>query len=345
MNNIKRLIIFPLLGLLALNGASLQAAQECDPSIQALTPTERFEDMQDGTVKDTLTGLLWQRCVIGQIWDGKTCQDAPRKQVTSWFSWSDANHEVNRLQQFPEFRDWRLPRLIELKSIIDVRCTKPAINLAVFPNSPPSYFWTSDELQSNREYVWRVDFKDGKQGNDLKTNFSYYIRLVKSDKPSELSDLQQKNQDMDAWDDGVHDISNPYLTMLQPKDEATKGLPKTSRKLIDWAKALTIEKINPRYSVDGQQTKMEIYDGDILYTDTYVMPHVLFPHKIHTMWLACENCHDKIFEKKKNAVNIAMADVFSGKYCGVCHGKVAFSPKSCERCHSVPHEGSIKLGL
>ena len=72
------------------------------------------------------------------------------------------------------------------------------------------------------------------------------------------------------------------------------------------------------------------------------MPWVRFPHKPHTKWLACSNCHPAIFLPQEGANDISMNKVLRGEYCGVCHDKVAFSLFVCERCHSVPHEGSGK---
>jgi c(7)-type cytochrome triheme protein len=43
---------------------------------------------------------------------------------------------------------------------------------------------------------------------------------------------------------------------------------------------------------------------------------------------------------RNDANAITMDAIFLGKYCGVCHDKVAFSNFVCERCHSIPHEGS-----
>ncbi|MFQ5530630.1 MAG: c(7)-type cytochrome triheme domain-containing protein, partial [Gemmatimonadota bacterium] len=43
-------------------------------------------------------------------------------------------------------------------------------------------------------------------------------------------------------------------------------------------------------------------------------------------------CHARIFRYR--GTEIKMADVFQGKFCGECHGKVAFPPTTaCERCH------------
>ncbi len=39
-------------------------------------PDERYQAVEGsngGQVKDTQTGLVWQRCVLGQAWDGAAC--------------------------------------------------------------------------------------------------------------------------------------------------------------------------------------------------------------------------------------------------------------------------------
>jgi c(7)-type cytochrome triheme protein len=69
---------------------------------------------------------------------------------------------------------------------------------------------------------------------------------------------------------------------------------------------------------------------------------VLFPHRPHTEWLDCENCHDKLFKKKAGETPINMFQVLQGEYCGRCHGAVAFPLTECRRCHSVPRQGVVK---
>jgi c(7)-type cytochrome triheme protein len=318
----------------------LLLAQQCNPSQTATTPTQRFIDRADGTVKDRVTGLLWQRCAMGQSWDGDTCKNDKSKQVRSWFSWDSARSQVKHLQKNKLYTGWRLPTLDELATIIEKRCQDPTINLQVFPNAPAWVFWTSDELLSNNEYVWRIDFKTGKKGSDLKSNFSYHLRLVKGEMFAFKTQNKENNSlDLSAWDDGIHDLKNPDITTLQTISLATKGFPNDSRDQVDWAKALLDKAINPRTSLDGK-SNMQVWDNDIIFTETQTMPHVSFPHKLHSMWLSCENCHNEIFKASKKTSDISMQSIYDGKDCGVCHGKVAFHPNSCERCHSVLHPGS-----
>jgi c(7)-type cytochrome triheme protein len=64
------------------------------------------------------------------------------------------------------------------------------------------------------------------------------------------------------------------------------------------------------------------------------MPDVVYPHKQHTEWLDCSNCHPAIFVPQKGANSISMASILLGEKCGVCHGKVAFPVSECRLCHS-----------
>ena len=83
-----------------------------------------------------------------------------------------------------------------------------------------------------------------------------------------------------------------------------------------------------------------LLDLDIIFEDTGDMPWVKFPHMAHTKWLDCSNCHPEIFIPKKGANNPSMDGILAGEHCGRCHDKVAFALWICERCHSVPHQGS-----
>ena len=70
------------------------------------------------------------------------------------------------------------------------------------------------------------------------------------------------------------------------------------------------------------------------------MPDVVYPHKQHTEWLDCSNCHPAIFKPQKGANQMSMAGILLGEGCGVCHGKVAFPVAECRRCHSAKKAAS-----
>ena len=66
------------------------------------------------------------------------------------------------------------------------------------------------------------------------------------------------------------------------------------------------------------------------------MSDIVFSHKKHTVWNGCELCHPEIFGIKKGSEPYSMQEIFAGKYCGVCHGTVAFPNIDCQRCHTKP---------
>ncbi len=145
-------------------------------------------------------------------------------------------------------------------------------------------------------------------------------------------------------DDGIHDPANPAIVRLQDPEESMADFPKDRRGEVDWVKALQQGLINPRKSLSGDEYGgreiMQEMDLDILMKNTRQMPYVRFPHLAHTQWLACSNCHPAIFLPQEGANSISMEKILKGQYCGRCHDKVSFSLFVCERCHSVPHEGS-----
>lgn len=142
-------------------------------------------------------------------------------------------------------------------------------------------------------------------------------------------------------EDGIHDPENDAIRILQEPGEAMVDFPLDRRGQIDWVKAIRSGKITPRASLNGKGSdQMMEMDMDIIRKNTANMPHVRFPHLAHTQWLACSNCHPEIFTPQYNSNPISMEKILKGEYCGRCHDKVAFSLLVCERCHSVPHEGS-----
>ncbi|RMH23004.1 MAG: hypothetical protein D6698_00255 [Gammaproteobacteria bacterium] len=164
------------------------------------------------------------------------------------------------------------------------------------------------------------------------------------------SHFQTENEAVPVGEDGIHDPAVGSMNILQEPSQAMKGFPRDRSGVIDWVKVLDQGLINPRMTKDGVtglESGMFVADFDVILTDTASMPNVRFPHRPHTMWLTCSNCHPAIFIPKAGSNPISMSAIIRGQYCGVCHGKVAFPPtKNCGRCHSVP-QSSIrkKLGI
>lgn len=135
--------------------------------------------------------------------------------------------------------------------------------------------------------------------------------------------------------DGLHDSSNPDLAFLQEPAEALSLLPRArDGNNVDWVAALESKIINPRTNI-FPETKITVLDLDILMEDTAGMPIVVFPHRPHTEWLDCANCHDGIFKAKRGANPVNMFAILQGEFCGQCHGAVSFPLTQCHRCHTL----------
>jgi len=109
---------------------------------------------------------------------------------------------------------------------------------------------------------------------------------------------------------------------------------------IDWENAEGQGLIKPIDYVKGisaPRPNLPVQKDFALSAKTEGMPEIIFSHKKHTVWNGCELCHPDIFiGVKKGSSTYSMVEIFEGKYCGVCHDKVAFPQMSCQRCHTKP---------
>lgn len=167
--------------------------------------------------------------------------------------------------------------------------------------------------------------------------------IMPSPRPTETKTkagvVGQRDASSVAEQNRFYDQTNPNFAQIQKANQSMAGFPIRRSGEVDWIALIENGTINPRAERTAQG-KMEILDLDIMMKNTQQMPWVRFPHRTHTLWLACKNCHEGIFKATAGANNISMNDIFRGKYCGVCHNKVAFSIFQCERCHSVPQPGA-----
>lgn len=136
--------------------------------------------------------------------------------------------------------------------------------------------------------------------------------------------------------DELHDPADPALNLLQNPTEALSVLPRDgSGDQVNWVKALENGNIKPRINIRSNK-QVEVLDLNVLLRNTNEMAMVNFPHKQHTEWLVCSNCHEEIFKSKAGTTQFGMFDILNGEYCGRCHGAVAFPLTECNRCHNVP---------
>ena len=154
--------------------------------------------------------------------------------------------------------------------------------------------------------------------------------------------------------DLIHDATSPALSLLQQPVDALGDLPQitmrtevprqfdyitvttlTPQFLIDWNRAVDQGLIKP-FSRRSSKTKSYAFSRDIfLNINSGGLQIVRFPHKEHTAWLGCNSCHDSMFKNKAGTTKMSMSEILDGKFCGKCHGKVAFPLQECGMCHNT----------
>jgi len=122
----------------------------------AYEPWDSRFDVGADTVRDTSTGLTWQRQV-----------------PTGRYTWNDAGSYCAGLSL--SGAGWRLPTKDELLGIVDERY-RPTIAPGPFPDTPSYWFWSSTAFGSSR--AWYVNFFIGNTNNNDVGN-NNYVRCVR----------------------------------------------------------------------------------------------------------------------------------------------------------------------
>jgi hypothetical protein len=103
----------------------------------------------NGTVTDTVTGLMWQQIDGGEM----TIENA--------IIYCDT-------LTLGGYTDWRLPTAHEAFSIQNMQYTNPSLNTSVFPVTGAEYWWSSNKQSNDANKVWCTNAGGG-IGNHPKT--------------------------------------------------------------------------------------------------------------------------------------------------------------------------------
>ncbi|MDX1957202.1 MAG: DUF1566 domain-containing protein [Leptospiraceae bacterium] len=129
-----------------------------------------LEDLNDGTIKDKVTSLIWQKCSNGQTNDSN-CTGTPSNNAV------DSSHNYCNSLTLAG-RTWRLPNVFELDSIVDLNVPNPALQTSFFPNNTGNFYWTSTDFVFIANSQFGVFFSStGSIFSNLKTD-GYQVRCV-----------------------------------------------------------------------------------------------------------------------------------------------------------------------
>lgn len=149
-----------------------------------------FVVVAPGVVRDKNTGLEWMRCSMGQDWSEKkkTCDGSA--DTFTFEGAQDIARQLNNAGGYNGKRDWRVPTVDELKSL--VVCTngrssrecadgsaRPTIAQTIFPRTPSNWFWSSSPDVGDSGYAWGVGFHNGRVGSYGRSN-DLHVRLVRA---------------------------------------------------------------------------------------------------------------------------------------------------------------------
>lgn len=106
-----------------------------------------------------------------------TCHDYTAGNSASYCNTKNYVARVNQAGLCGE-KDWRLPKVEELRSLVHYGKTDSAIDSDYFPLTVSRFYWSSSPAAGNTNYAWGVDFGYGFDGSSYKY-VSRYVRLVR----------------------------------------------------------------------------------------------------------------------------------------------------------------------
>jgi hypothetical protein len=104
--------------------------------------TQSYRPDDGDLVTDLVTHLQWQGAIDERL-----------------YTWSEATTYCASVS-LPGGA-FRLPTRIELLSIVDFTAPYPTVNADAFPDTPPTFFWTSSTYVGSSTSVWIVNFGPG----------------------------------------------------------------------------------------------------------------------------------------------------------------------------------------
>lgn len=150
------------------------------------TVSSQFTTLGNSTVKDNLTGLIWQ--------------EVPN---TDSLTWENALVYAENLV-FAGNSDWRLPNIKELQSINDERIISPSVSPAYFKTIGVKNYWSSTTLPNQTTRAWYLSTQFGITTYELKTTRLAVI-CVRGNSINTTTALKETNSELDF----VKIIQNP----------------------------------------------------------------------------------------------------------------------------------------
>jgi hypothetical protein len=148
------------------------------------SPAPRFTDNGNGSITDNLTGLIWLKdanCIQTQY----SSFDADETVGDGMVAWQHALDFVSGINSGTYSNcgggdtDWRLPSVTELKSLVDISKSSPALPTGhLFSNVQSNRYWSSTTYAPVTMSAWYVNMVGGIVNRIDKAN-SYSVWTVR----------------------------------------------------------------------------------------------------------------------------------------------------------------------
>jgi Protein of unknown function (DUF1566) len=140
---------------------------------QSAHANDRFTFSANGAeVTDTSTGLIWQRCSVGQQFSSDRCMG---KATEHNFKGAQAHAKSRATRQIA----WRVPSIDELGALVIPAARPAAIDNTAFPDTISNRYWSSTPHDTDATQAMIVLFKDGHVFKYHRNNKAY-LRLVRN---------------------------------------------------------------------------------------------------------------------------------------------------------------------
>lgn len=140
-------------------------------------PPASYTNNGDGTVTDTITGLIWEQ----------KNDDGGSGDKDTIYTWKDALAYCENLL-LAGHDDWRLPNPKELERLVDLGRSNPAIDTTYFPHTNNGFYWTGTSCSGcHKMKAFTMDFTDGElyYGNKYRNGVydENFVRCVRHPDP------------------------------------------------------------------------------------------------------------------------------------------------------------------
>jgi len=175
-----------------------------------INPMSYTVGLDELTVTDNVTGLMWQKCTAGL--SGPDC--------SGWIAtrtWTDAITYCKGLD-LAGHTDWRLPNVKEVQSIVNYGRYNPVIDTVVFPGTNAGWYWSSSTYASDTSNAWHVTCDNGRvnhcdkaetrsvrcvRGDSVARSFTDNLDLTVTDNATGLMWQQEDDSQFRSWESAL----------------------------------------------------------------------------------------------------------------------------------------------